>query len=86
MCYPVCGSERVAHVVAADFLSRCPSGPLPYVQLPYNHKLIVLSASLNKIFTPSCGALAGTRYSSLGPPQHTIETPGSKDPLIITPN
>ena len=41
MCYPVCGivhikepllqSEKVAHVVAAGFLSRYLSGPLPYV-------------------------------------------------------
>ena len=30
MCYHVCG-ERVAHVVAAGFLSRYLSGPLPYV-------------------------------------------------------
>ena len=39
MCYPVCGMmhikeplERVAHVVAAGFLSRYLNGPLPYVQ------------------------------------------------------
>ena len=40
MCYPVCGmmhiknlaaNQKVAHVVAADFLSRNRSGPLPYV-------------------------------------------------------
>ena len=40
MCYPVCGmvhikepllSKRVAHVVAAGFLSRYLNGPLPYV-------------------------------------------------------
>ena len=49
VCYPVCGMlhikeplllsrERVAHVVAAGFLSRYLSGPLPYVPTPYNNK------------------------------------------------
>ena len=46
MCFPVCGmmhikeplllSERVAHVAAPGFLSRCFSGPLPLRHITVN--------------------------------------------------
>ena len=57
MCYPVCRmvhiKEKVAHVmVAAGFLAHYLSSPLP-CPTPYDHKLNVLSASLNKT-SPSC--------------------------------
>ena len=82
MCYPVCGMMHIKEpLLLIGKSSPCGGSGFPFSLSEwsfiicltlYNRKYNVLNASLNKTFPPppcytSCGALAGTRNSSMDP-------------------